>query len=64
MLYRGRHEEFKYFSSQEDGVAFCNDVCSVMEVLGHEFNTDQGRLFIDSSKVSLTFWRRNYFFKF
>jgi len=32
---------------------FCNDVCSVMEVLGHEHNPDQWRLFIDSSKVSL-----------
>jgi len=32
---------------------FCNDVYSVMEVLGHEFNPDQWRLFIDSSKVSL-----------
>ena len=27
--------------------------CSVMEVLGHEYNPDQWRLFIDSSKVSL-----------
>jgi len=32
---------------------FCNDVCSVMEVLGHEYNPDQWCLFIDSSKVSL-----------
>ena len=32
---------------------FCNDVCSVMEVLGHEYNPDQWRLFIDSSKVNL-----------
>jgi len=32
---------------------FCNDVCSVIEVLGHEFNPDQWRLFTDSSKVSL-----------
>jgi len=32
---------------------FCNDVCSVMEVLGHEYNPDQWHLFIDSSKVSL-----------
>ena len=37
----------------EDGVVFCNYVCSVMEVLGHEYNSDQWRLFIDSSKVSL-----------
>ena len=41
------------FFSQEDGVVFCNDVWSVMEVLGHECNPDQWRLFIDSSKVSL-----------
>ena len=52
-FYRGRHEEFKDFFSQEDGVVFCNDVRSVMEVLGHEYNPDQWRLFIDSSKVSL-----------
>ena len=32
---------------------FCNDVCYVMEVLGHECNPDQWRLSIDSSKVSL-----------
>ena len=39
-FYHGRHEEFKDFFSQEDGVLFCNDVCSVMEVLGHEYNPD------------------------
>ena len=32
---------------------FCKDVCSIMEVLGHECNPDQWRLFTDSSKVSL-----------
>ena len=52
-FYHGCHEEFKDFFSQEDGVIFCNDVCSIMEVLGHEYNPDQRRLFIDSSKVSL-----------
>jgi hypothetical protein len=52
-FYRGRHEKFKDFFSQEDGVVFFKDVCSVMEVLGHGFNPDQWRLFIDSSKVSL-----------
>ena len=52
-FYCGYHEEFKDFFSQEDGVVFCNDVFSVMEVLGHEYNPDQWRLFIDSSKVSL-----------
>ena len=52
-FYRGRQEEFKDFFSQEDGVLFCYDVCSVIKVLGHECNPDQWRLFIDSSKVSL-----------
>ena len=52
-FYRERHEVFKDFFSQEDGVLFCNYVCSVIEVLGHEYNPDQWRLFIDSSKVSL-----------
>ena len=52
MFFRGRHEEFKDFLSQEDGVVFGNDICSVIEVLGHEINLDQWRLFIDSSKVS------------
>ena len=51
-FYLGRHEEFKDLFSQEEGVVFCNDVCSVMEILGHEYNLDQWRLFIDSSKVS------------
>ena len=52
-FYCGRHEEFKDFFSQEDGVMFYNDVCSIMEVLGHECNPDQWRLFIDLSEVSL-----------
>ena len=52
-FYRGHHEEFKDFFYLEDGVMFCNDVCSIMEVLGHKYNPDQWHLFIDSSKVSL-----------
>jgi len=52
-FYHGHHEEFKDFFFLEDGVMFCNDVCSIMEVLCHEYNPDQWRLFIDSSKVSL-----------
>ena len=52
-FYRGHHEEFKDFFSQEDSVMFCNDVCSVTEVLGHKCNLDQWRLFTVSSRVSL-----------
>ena len=40
-FYCGRHEEFKDFFSQEDGVVFFNCACSVMEILGHEYNLDQ-----------------------
>jgi hypothetical protein len=43
----------KPFFSHEDIVLFCNDVFTVMEVLGHEYSPVQWRLFIDSSKVSL-----------
>ena len=52
-FYCGHREEFKDFFSQEDGVLFCNDVCSIMEVLDHEHNPNQWHLFIDSSKVRL-----------
>jgi hypothetical protein len=52
-FYRGRHEEFKDLFSQEGDIVFCNKVCSVMEILGHEYNPDQWLLFIDSSKISL-----------
>ena len=52
-FYHGGHEEFKDFSSLEGGGVFCNDVYSIMEVLGHEYNSDQWRLFTDLSKVSL-----------
>jgi len=40
-FYHGHHEESKDFFSLEDGVMFCNVVCSVMEVLGHDYNPDQ-----------------------
>jgi len=39
-FYRGRHNEFKDFFSQEDGVVFCNDICYVMDVSGHEHDPD------------------------
>ena len=53
MFYCGHHEELRDFFSLENGVVFFNDVCSVMEVLGHEYNPDQWRFFTDSSKVNL-----------
>ena len=52
-FYHWRHEEFNDFFAQEDGVVFCNDVCSIIEVPGHEYDPDQWYLFRYSSKVSL-----------
>jgi len=37
-FYHGLHEEFNDFFSHEDGVVFCNDVCSVLEVLAHGYD--------------------------
>jgi hypothetical protein len=52
-FFRNRQDEFKSFFSQEKDLAFCTDVCSVLEVLLHENDKTEWRLFIDSSKVSL-----------
>ena len=49
----GRREELKDFFLKEVEVAFCSDICPVMEVLDNEFNPHQWRLFIDTSNVSL-----------
>jgi len=51
VFYRGRQEELKDFFSQEDGVVFYNDVCSVMEVLGREYKPEQ--LFYNTCGTSL-----------
>jgi hypothetical protein len=45
--------KFKNFFSQENDPVLCNDVCSVMEALGHQHNPTERRLFIDSSKISI-----------
>jgi hypothetical protein len=45
--------EFKEVFSQENDVVFCNDVCCVIEALGHQHDPTEWRLFIDSSNVSL-----------
>jgi hypothetical protein len=36
------------FFSQENDLVFGNDICSVMEALGHQHNTPEWRLFIGS----------------
>ena len=41
-FYLGRHEEFKDFFSEEDGVVFCSDVCSVWKFLAMNFTHISG----------------------
>ncbi|UYV63640.1 hypothetical protein LAZ67_2005138 [Cordylochernes scorpioides] len=45
--------EFQDLFSQENDLVYCNDVVSLMEVLGHDHDTEEWRLFVDSSKISL-----------
>jgi hypothetical protein len=52
-FYQGRYEEFKNIFSKECLLEFCNDICAVMVVVGHEHNTDQRPLFTYSLKVTL-----------
>jgi hypothetical protein len=52
-FFRNLQDEFKCFFSQENDLVFRTDIYSVMEALGHEHNTPEWHLFIDSSKVSL-----------
>ena len=39
--YRTRNGDLKLFFSEKNGLAFCNDVCSLMKVLGQEHQSDQ-----------------------
>ena len=51
--YRSRQEEFEEFYATENSLVYCKDVPSVMNALGHKHITEEWRLFIDSSKLSL-----------
>ncbi|UYV61959.1 hypothetical protein LAZ67_1007169 [Cordylochernes scorpioides] len=52
-LLRKGQDEFQDFFSQENDLVYCNDVVNLMEALGHDHDTEQWRLFVDSSKISL-----------
>ncbi|UYV60728.1 hypothetical protein LAZ67_1002045 [Cordylochernes scorpioides] len=52
-FFRKRQDEFQDFYSQENDLVYCNDVVSLMEALGHDHDTEEWRLFIDSSKISM-----------
>ena len=50
-FFRNCQNEFKELFSQENDLVFFNDVCSVIEALGHQNDPTEWRLFIDSSNV-------------
>ncbi|UYV62399.1 hypothetical protein LAZ67_2000421 [Cordylochernes scorpioides] len=52
-FFRKRQDEFQDFYSQENDLVYCNDVVSLMEALGHDHDTEEWRLFTDSSKISM-----------
>ncbi|UYV84953.1 hypothetical protein LAZ67_X004087 [Cordylochernes scorpioides] len=52
-FFRKRQDEFQDFFSQENDLVYCNDAVSLMEALGHDHDTEEWRLFIDSSKISM-----------
>jgi hypothetical protein len=51
--FRNRQNEFKEFFSQENVLAFCKDVCCVIEALRHQHDSNECPLFTDSSNFSL-----------
>ncbi|GFG37027.1 hypothetical protein Cfor_05729 [Coptotermes formosanus] len=52
-FFRNRQDVFQDLYSEENDLVYCNNICTVMDVLGHEHKTTDWRLFIDSSKTSL-----------
>lgn len=53
-FYRNRDKEFIQYFSEEDDFVFCNNIQGLLKAMGlPEYNPDDWRLFIDSSKRSL-----------
>jgi hypothetical protein len=52
--YRNREKEFRKYYAQKDQLVFCTDIRNLLRQLGQgEFDSNNWRLFIDSSKRSL-----------
>ena len=51
--FRLRHEKLSSFFDVKDNLCYCKDVSGLMIELGYEHDSDEWRLFIDSSKTSL-----------
>ena len=53
-FYRKRHIEFLPYFTQENDIVYCNNVASLLWQLGvQQYDPQDWRLFIDSSKISL-----------
>ena len=56
IFYRKRHIEFLPYFAQENDIVYCNDVAGLLRQLGvQQYNPQDWRLFIDSSKRSLKY---------
>jgi hypothetical protein len=52
-FFRNHQDEFQDLCSEENDLVYCNNMCTVMDVLGREHERADLGLFIDSSKASL-----------
>jgi len=51
--FRTRQQSLAQFFSMKWGLAYCTDVDSIMQELEYSHRSEEWRLFIDSSKLSL-----------
>jgi hypothetical protein len=51
--YRNRWKEFIPYISQDGDLVYCSDVSVLMEKFSNEYDVNEWRLVIDSSKISL-----------
>lgn len=52
-VYRKREQQFSKYFEQEGGLVYCSDIPGLMNEFGIEYNKEDWRVFIDSSKTSL-----------
>jgi len=52
-LFRSRHQQLAPFCRKEDDLVFCYDVDGLMNALGIKHDSQEWRLFIETSKLSL-----------
>ena len=52
-FFRNHQNDLKEYFPQGNDLVVCNDLCSLLNAVGHQHDPTEWRLFIDSSKVSL-----------